>query len=62
MSRYIDPRAPTGLTTKQLSELQFDPEVQRLQKAVKILAQKVKSESGTITKAQALNTKLYQLH
>lgn len=62
MSRYVDPRAPTQLTSAQTEALKAGPEIVDLRKSRDLLADEVRRESGTIKKAEAKNTKLYQMY
>ena len=62
MSRYVDPRAPTGLTSVEIDTLKADPEIIHLRELRDRLSHEVREESGTIRKAEAEGTKLYQMY
>ncbi|KAF5603959.1 hypothetical protein FPCIR_1080 [Fusarium pseudocircinatum] len=62
MSRYVDPRAPIELTSDEAAKLRLDPEVRKLKELKDQLSKEIRSESGTIKKAEAAGTKLYQLY
>jgi hypothetical protein len=62
MSRYVDPRAPTELTSDEAAKLRLDPEVGKLKELRDQLSKEIRSESGTIKKAEMAGTKLYQLY
>ncbi|KAI0806559.1 hypothetical protein GGR55DRAFT_690132 [Xylaria sp. FL0064] len=62
ISRHINPRAPTGLSTEAAAKLPLDPEVGKLKKLRDHLSREVQSQSGTIGRAEQTRTKLYQLY
>ncbi|PNP56824.1 hypothetical protein THARTR1_03122 [Trichoderma harzianum] len=62
MSRYVDPRAPIELTSDEAAKLRLDPEVGKLKELRDQLSKEIRSESGTIKKAEIAGTKLYQLY
>lgn len=62
MSRYVDPRAPTEPTSAEIDALKTDPEIVDLRELRDLLSREVRQESGTLKKAEAEGTKLYQLY
>lgn len=62
MSRHVDPRAPTDLSTEDKDSLKTDPEIVHLRELRDHLSREAREESGTLKKAEADQTKLYQMY
>src|SRR5207248_723725 len=62
MSRYVDPRAPTEPTPAEIDALKADSEIVRLRELRDQLSREVREESGTIKRAEAEKTKMYQMY
>lgn len=62
MSRYVDPRAPTELSSSDLDALKTSPEVVRLRQLRDHLSKEVRQESGTLRNAEADGTKMYRMY
>ena len=62
MSRYVDPRAPVLPALTEIDALKVDSEIVHLRELRDQLSREVREESGTIKKAEAEGTKLYQLY
>jgi len=62
MSRYADPRAPTGLASDEIDALKADPAIVQLRELRDRLTSETRLESGTLKNAEAEGTKLYQMY
>jgi Protein of unknown function (DUF3435) len=62
ISRYADPRAPTELTSEAADALKADPVIVQLRELRDRLSDKTHKESGTLRKAEAEGTKIYQMY
>jgi len=62
ISRYVDPRAPTDPTSVEIDALKADSEIVDLRVLRDRLSHEVREEPGTIRKAEADRTELYQLY
>jgi hypothetical protein len=62
MSRFVDPRAPTELTSGQMAALKVKPEIVQLRELRDRLSYEVREESGTLEQAAQDDSKLYQLY
>lgn len=62
MSRYVDLRVPTELTSAEIDALKVDPVIADLREVRDLLAREVRRESGTTKKAEVKGTKLYQMY
>lgn len=60
MSRFVDPRAPVGLTESQVSDLKTDPRVVQYRALRDSLSKTLRDTYGTIEKAKG--TKLYEMY
>jgi Protein of unknown function (DUF3435) len=62
MSRYVDPQASTQLTSDEVTNLRLGPEIGKLKELRDRLSKEVRSESGTIKRAEAAVTKICLLY
>lgn len=62
MSRYVDPRAPTDLGSEEINTLKADPGIVQLREIRDRLSYENPEESGTLKKAEARETKVYQMY
>jgi len=62
MSRYVDPRAPIEPTSEEIDALKADSGIVHLRELRDQLSREVREESGTIKKAEAEGTKMYQMY
>lgn len=62
MSRYVDPRAPTDLGSEEINALEAGSGIVQLRKLRDRLSHEARDESGTLTKAEAEGTKIYQMY
>jgi hypothetical protein len=62
MSRYVNPRAPTELASKEIDTLKADSEIVHLRELRDQLSHEARQKSGTLRKAEADGTKLYQIY
>ncbi|RMZ87469.1 hypothetical protein DV736_g5302, partial [Chaetothyriales sp. CBS 134916] len=62
MSRYADPRAPTGLASDEIDALKADPTIVQLRELRDRLTSEARRESGTLKQAEAEGTKLDQMY
>jgi hypothetical protein len=62
MSRYADPRAPTELASEEVDILKADPAIVQLRELRDRLSREARQESGTLKKAEAQRTKIYQVY
>ena len=60
MSRFVDPRAPVGLTDSQVNSLQNNPRVVQYREIRDSLSKTLRSTFGTIKKAEG--SKLYEVY
>jgi len=60
MSRFVDPRAPVGLTDSQVNNLENDSRIVKCREIRNTLAQNLRSQFGTIKKAEG--SKLYEVY
>ena len=62
MSRHADPRAPTELTADEVNALKVDPVIIQLRDLRDRLSSEARKEAGTLKKAEAKKTKIYQMY
>jgi hypothetical protein len=62
MSRYVDPRAPTDLGSEEINALKADSGIVQLRELRDRLSHEAQEESGTLKKAEAEGTKIYQMY
>jgi hypothetical protein len=62
MSRDVDPRAPNELSPPEVNALRIDPKIVRLQELRDRLSLEARGESGTLKRAEAKGTKIYQMY
>jgi hypothetical protein len=62
MSRHFDPRATTELTPEEIDALKVNPAIVRLRELRDRLSYEARKEPGTLKKAEAEGTKIYQMY
>ena len=62
ISRHADPRAPTEPTADEINALKVDPVIVQLRELRDRLSNEARKEAGTLKKAEAEGTKIYQMY
>jgi Protein of unknown function (DUF3435) len=62
MSRHANPRAPTNLPSEEVDALKADPAIIQLRQLRDQLSLQARKDSGTLKKAEAEGSKIYQMY
>jgi Protein of unknown function (DUF3435) len=62
MSRHANPRAPTNLPSEEVDALKADPAIIQLRQLRDQLSLQTRKDSGTLKKAEAEGSKIYQMY